>query len=305
MPVLYRQLAEGGELLGAIKSARRGLFDDRGRRAYFDQTLDLADWMLPVVFWQRPVTVRPRPPTSEEEAAIFEQRAVRETEPVPEYGFVGRDLDVQAIERRLLLSRDRNELLVRALAGAGKSTLLAHLGWWWQQTGLIDRVLAFSYEDRAWTVLHMLQTIANRLLDGEALARAISLSDDALLEKVADLLRGKRHLLVLDNAESISATPGSIPHSLPEKERDRLARFLARVRGGKTLVLIASRGPETWLAPHAFADNVYELPGLDPEARSVLIDPSWPRTTRRSPTTPSSASRLTNSSSYWAAFRWR
>ena len=270
MPALYQHLAEGADLLTAAHAARRRLFADRSRRAYFDQSLDLEDWMLPVVYRQRPVEVRLRPFSAAEEAAFYAKKAAVVDEPRPTYGFVGRDLDVQAIERRLLA--ENNELLLSGMTGAGKSTLLAHLAWWWQVTGLVGRVLWFSYEDRAWTVDQRLAAIAKELLDTVGQAAFSALADDAQLERAADLLRSERHLLVLDNAESITATPAAIPHSLPEPAQARLRRFLSRLRGGKTLVLIGSRGQEEWLAEDSFAANVHELYGLDPQASSVLVE---------------------------------
>jgi tetratricopeptide (TPR) repeat protein len=270
MPVIYKQLAEGTEILPAIHAGRRKLFDVRGRRAYFDREIDLEDWILPVVFSQRPVALQPQTATPEQIEEIYAEKSWHVDEPEPEYGFVGRDLDVQAIEQRLLTEGAHNELLVPGMAGAGKSTLLRHLAWWWQATGLVERVFDFSYEDRAWTVDQILQTIIGELLSGheEALARA--LPAEAQLERVAALLAADRHLLILDNAESITATPASIPHSLPEEQRTRLRRLLSRLRGGKTLVLVGSRGPERWLAPGSFGSNAYELGGLDPQAASLL-----------------------------------
>ena len=64
MPVVYQQLAEGEEILPAIHAGRRELFDNRGRDAYFGETLDLEDWVLPVAFSQRPVALQPQTPTA-------------------------------------------------------------------------------------------------------------------------------------------------------------------------------------------------------------------------------------------------
>ena len=64
MPVLYRQLVDGADVVDAAHTGRRQLFEERGRRAYFDQTLDLEDWVLPVVFRQHEVSTSLRPMTS-------------------------------------------------------------------------------------------------------------------------------------------------------------------------------------------------------------------------------------------------
>ena len=110
-----------------MRAARRDLHDHPARRAYFGQQLDLQDWMLPVMFAQQPLHVQLRPMDDAEQAQFFERAAAVGEEPATEYGFVGRDLDIQAIEHHLLASPDSNGLLVQGMAGAGKSTLLAHL----------------------------------------------------------------------------------------------------------------------------------------------------------------------------------
>ncbi|MEV0900813.1 tetratricopeptide repeat protein [Actinoplanes sp. NPDC049802] len=85
-------------------------------------------------------------------------------------------------------------------------------------------------------------------------------------------LRAARHLIVIDNAESIAASPAAIPHALPDLERDRLVRLLAGLRGGRTLLLVGSREDEAWLAGSTFAGSVYDLPGLDPQAAADLME---------------------------------
>ncbi|MBL7261244.1 tetratricopeptide repeat protein [Paractinoplanes lichenicola] len=266
MPVLYGKFAAGSRPIEAAHAARRALFEKRGRRGYFDQVIDLEDWVLPVVFSQRPFDLRLRARTPAEEAEFYEREAEVGPEPSPRYGFVGRDLDVQAIERRLLMAG--NELLVRGMAGAGKSTLLAHLGWWWHRTGLVERVFAFSYEDRAWTADQIVREIAKKLLTAVEQTVLDSFSESARLERIAGLLRARRFLLVLDNAESITASPAAIPHALDSPQRDRLVELLRRLRGGRSLVLIGSRQDEGWLV----AGNSYDLPGLDPQAASQLVE---------------------------------
>ncbi len=247
MPVLYEHLAAGTDPIAAVHAARRELYEHRGRRAYFDQELDLEDWMLPVVFGQRPLQVKLRAMTDAEQAEFFERSADVGDEPTTEYGFVGRDLDIQAIERRLLAGRDSNELLFRGMAGAGKSTLLTHLGWWWQRTGLVGQVFRFSYEDRAWTSHQIVRDIRARLFTPAEHTTADSRSEAAQLEQVAQRLRSQRHLLILDNAESITAAPASIPHALSAEEQAKLKALLYRLRGGRTLVLLGSRESEDWL----------------------------------------------------------
>jgi tetratricopeptide (TPR) repeat protein len=272
MPVLYDRLGRGADPVAALHAARQALHDEAGRQAYFDQQLDLQDWVLPVGFRQQPVQLRLRAMDDAEQAGFFQRQADVGEEPEPEYGFVGRDLDIQAVERRLLTGKDANELLIQGMAGAGKSTLLRHLAWWWQRTSLAGQVFAFSYEDRAWTASQVTREIRGKLLSPVEQARADLMSGPAQLEQIAQLLRATRHLLILDNAESITATPAAIPHALDPAEQAELKTLLSRLRGGQTLVLIGSREAEAWLASGSFGENIYPLPGLDPQAASTLTD---------------------------------
>ena len=98
------------------------------------------------------------------------------------------------------------------------------------------------------------------------------MSEAAQAEQVAGLLRASRHLLILDNTESITAAPAAIPHALNRDEQQKLKALLGKLRGGRTLVLLGSREAETWLGPAGAGVGTYPLPGLDPQAASVLVE---------------------------------
>ena len=85
-------------------------------------------------------------------------------------------------------------------------------------------------------------------------------------------LRGKNHLLILDNLESITGAHLAIQHTLPPEDQSTLRSFLTDLTKGHTLVLLGSRSGEGWLAKGTFDDNIYELPGLDPEAATTLAE---------------------------------
>jgi len=272
MQTLYQHLFAGEELAAAIRHARTELYNHKARRAYFEQQIDLEDWLLPVVYQNQPVQVQPREFTLSEREAWFEHKAEeqRYTPPEPHYGFVGRDLDILEIERRLLLKR--NLLLVRGMGGAGKTTLLRHLGAWWHTTGFVERVFYFGYDEKAWTLEQIMMEMAQQLYGPQYYTNFQPLSLAARQAMLAHELRSANHLLILDNLESITGAELAIQHTLPPDEQARLRSFLADLAKGRTLVLLGSRGGEEWLAQGTVEDNVYELPGLDPEAASTLAD---------------------------------
>jgi tetratricopeptide (TPR) repeat protein len=274
MKTLYEKLFAHAELPIAIRDGRAELYNHKERRAYFDQMIDLEDWLLPVAYQNAPVPLHPREFTLEERNAWFERKAeeAQYTPPTPTYGFVGRDLDILSIERRLLTKR--HLLLIRGMGGAGKTTLLKHLAAWWHTTGFVQRVFYFGYDDKAWTLQQIMTEIAQQLYGPKYHTDFQPLSPKAQQAMLTQDLRSNNHLLILDNLESITGAHLAIQHTLPRQEQDALRSFLADLARGnsKTRVLLGSRGGEDWLARGTFDNNVYDLGGLDDEAASTLAD---------------------------------
>lgn len=271
MTALYQHLFSREPLAIAIRAARAVLADHKAREATFKRKIDLEDWLLPVVYQNQEVQLAVRPFTAEEEQRYYEQEAKRYQEPETTYGFFGRDIDVLEIERSLLTRR--NILLLRGMGGAGKTTLLRHLGSWWQTTHLVEQVFYFGYDERAWSSQDLVRAMAEQMVGKERYRREYQpLSSEARQVKLTELFRAKRHLLILDNLESITGTHFAIRHTLQSKGQEALRRLLADMAGGKTLVLLGSRSDEAWLAKGTFREQMYELGGLDPEAASQLTE---------------------------------
>lgn len=272
METLYTQLFAKHDLATSIRFARQELHNHKERQAHFHQTIDLEDWLLPVVYQNQPQNLTVREFTPKEATAYYILQSQRDQErpPEPTYGFVGRDVDILQLEKRLLTQR--NIVLVRGMGGAGKTTLLQHLRTWWQTTGLVDQIFYFGYDEKAWNRQQILDAIARKLLTTVQYAAFQPMPLDAQQAMLAQRLRSERHLLLLDNLESITGTQLAIQNTLPQDERDALHRFLMALKDGKTLVLLGSRNGEAWLAKHTFDDNIHDLPGLDFEAASTLAE---------------------------------
>ena len=270
MGSLYQQLFGGSDLSSAIRRSRQELYNRKERRVYFNQTIQLEDWLLPVVYQNQEVRLGVRDLTPEEQGPYYQRQAEQYQVSQPNFGFVGRDLDILEIEKRVL-SR-RNLLLLRGMGGCGKTTLLHHLAAWWQTTRFVERVFYFGYDERAWTRQAIMDAMARKLLSPVEYLTFQPMGLDAQQAMLAERLRGERQLLILDNLESITGDSLAIPNTLSAEEQAALRSFLAALAGGRTLVLLGSRSGEESLAPGTFSDNIYELSGLDPEAASTLAD---------------------------------
>jgi hypothetical protein len=228
VPVFYERLADGHTPREAVQAARRELFHDPHRTVH-NRTVELQDWMLPVLFQQQEITVA-LAEMGEAERSEFRDAQMRGG---PEPDVFGRDIDVLAVERRMLDRGSPNELIVHGGPGVGKSAFLTLLAWWWQRTGLVARVFQFSFAGSGLTPREMVARIAADLP-----GTGDETTWNALLGGVAHRLRSERHLLVVDGLTGLDPA-----------DADTFRQVLEHLRKGRTLVLIGSRSDEARLGP--------------------------------------------------------
>ncbi|MEO1148536.1 MAG: tetratricopeptide repeat protein, partial [Cyanobacteria bacterium J06638_22] len=273
MQTLYSQLFAQKGIPDAIRLGRRELYNQKNRRVYFNQTVELEDWLLPVVYANREVDLRLRDFEPREKAEYLMQRRQQYRFAGATYGFVGRDLEILKIEKALLR---HNILLLRGMGGTGKTTLLNYLRDWWRTTNFVKEVFYFGYDESAHTLQQILRVIGKGLYpDPYEFAAFEAMPIEAQMEDLAEKLRAHPYGLMLDNLESVTGQALAIQNTLPEAEQTALREFLRRLQGGQTKVVLGSRSGEEWLADaftQAGKANVYQLQGLDPESRTVLAE---------------------------------
>jgi hypothetical protein len=197
-------------------------------------------------------------------------------------------VDILQIETRVLSTSEgkrRNLLLVQGMGGAGKTTLVHHLGWWWQSTGLVDEIFHVGDDEKAHTRDQIVDHIARRLWNqavppgmavSPAFAQFQALQPALRQTMLTTHLRAERHLVILDNLESVTGASLTLPNTLSAADQGLVRGLLADLLDGETLVLLGSRGREARLTegPHAplRVTDVYELLGLDDEAASTLAE---------------------------------
>jgi tetratricopeptide (TPR) repeat protein/type II secretory pathway predicted ATPase ExeA len=267
---LYGELFGSVGLDRALQKSRSELYARKERSVYFGQKVDLEDWLLPVVYRNRLVDLKLRRMYPEEETKYFTEKALRfqfGNHFSTEYGFVGRDLEILKVEKGLI--RDGNILMLYGMGGTGKTTLLRYLQDWWVQTGFVVGVSYFGYDQRAWNLSQILFGIAKDVMTEVELRSFQAMPQVAQVGKLAQVLKTRRWLVVLDNLESVTGQTLAIANTLTTAEQEEIRSFLMMVRGGLSRVLLGSRRRETWLAS-VYGGNEYELRGLDGQARSQL-----------------------------------
>jgi len=257
---LYRELLAGKDLARAVSRMRWELYNDKLRRGHYT-TLEMEDWILPIVYENQPQQLAIRNFTKEENENYYRRVSNYYREPNLQYGFLGREPDIITIQRLLT---QHNILLVYGIVGVGKTVLLQYLASWWQITRFVEEVFYFSFKEKFWTCQEILKEIGKKL--------QLDLPDDMTMLRsfIAQKLRPNCHLLILDDLESTSGTHLSTEKNYPQDEWTDLRQFLVELTRGKTLVLCSSRYKREWLVTGAFGDHVYKLPGLDTETASIL-----------------------------------
>ena len=158
---LYSSLLQSGTgFVQAISNARDALRQHRARRARFYRTIDVQDWIVPVVY----TAVNPQESIFDDHVPSKSARPVIRSTNESWTGFVGRDMDIFRIESQLLENKKNNIVLLRGAAGIGKTFFLRYLGDWWQRTGLIKSTIFLDFESNINTVEEICRRIAEIIL---------------------------------------------------------------------------------------------------------------------------------------------
>jgi tetratricopeptide (TPR) repeat protein len=263
VPAFYQRLLSSGNVAEAARAGRQAMLAHPERVCVLGE-YNLQDWLVPVLYQQLPQGEAVLP-NIQRSAPAFVFPGLSEIEsPLPEaaqylgdYGFIGRERAVQALERARL-QQPQAAFLIHGMAGIGKTTLAkGFLHWLYDTSGLAQDlpnggVFWFSFDE-----IRSAEYIVNAMVDPLFGTNARVAPLQQKLEVLTKSLREHPFLLVWDNFESASGIAGTeVTALLPEDDRQLLKDLLKRLRGGKTKVLITSRSPENWLTPQ----ECYRLP---------------------------------------------
>ncbi|HLN26349.1 MAG TPA: tetratricopeptide repeat protein [Gemmataceae bacterium] len=259
LPAFYRRLFEEGSVAQAVRAGRQAMLQERGR-VCVRGTFPLDDWLVPVLYQQEPLDFS------------FAKAAAQANEPAPSklppevlenrdpHGFVGRDGPLLELERAM--RRPPPAILIQGMGGVGKTTLArGYLQWLDATNGLGEGSFWFGFQEIR-SAEYVFNRMGERLIGGTFAAAPVEHKINALGKAFCE----NRFVIVWDNFEVAQGIPGThVTANLSPEDRELLARFLDKLRGGATKVIITSRSPEHWLG----SQRRFLLPlgGLEGEER--------------------------------------
>ena len=257
VPAFYQRLFESSNVSEATRAGRQAMLANDNRVCLLGE-YPFHDWLVPVLYQQLPAGEKVLPQMTVETKSLPQEIATKEgnipepAQDLGDYGFIGRERAVQALERACL-QQPQAAFLIHGMAGIGKTTLAkGFLHWLADTNGLGAGVFWFSFDE-----IRNAEFVINELVDAfyGTNARAASLGQK--LNRLVRVLYEQPFLLVWDNFESASGIAGTeITPLLTEDDRNILKKLIKQLRGGRSKILITSRSPEKWLT----SQECYRLP---------------------------------------------
>ncbi|MEO2005561.1 MAG: CHAT domain-containing protein, partial [Candidatus Poribacteria bacterium] len=258
----YASLARHATMSGAVGAGRRAMHANQQRDSVVGK-LKLSDWIVPALY-QQTKTVTPIPETVGEtsvEADDYEvvRERVERLCPAGDYGFIGRDYDIQRIER-VLYQKNRHVVTINGIGGTGKTELANGFARWYSETGgCPGGVFRAEFGDGT-DFARVMASVFGYGTDHSAR------TDEEQWTRLVGYLTENACLLVWDNFETVAGYStdaegaAQLVQPATSDEQAQFKRLVKDLRGGLTRVLITTRkSDERWLG--AAAQKV-EIKGL-------------------------------------------
>ena len=215
------------DMTTVIGYARAALRSDTVRLSGTDTAVDLADFIIPVLYCRDTTIVR-----NEIIHSTREGRDVRSSETRPVEGIdglvtpIGREQDVIELEWLLLRSAAHKVAALTGCVGVGKTSLAIFVGQWWTATGSVAKVHYWDLKR------YSLPTCLDVLTP--------SLSSDAQASP------RRPDLLILDHIDAVLHQSSVFQDLLSESDRSNLHEWIHSRSGEHLRILLVSRSQQDW-----------------------------------------------------------
>ena len=267
----YRELAAGARVGKAMLAGQQALHaDDFRLRIAGAGELRLQDWFVPVLYQEEHdlqlITKLPRRDVIEVEAAARKYRLGEVPEPPP-HTFIGRSRELLTLERMLSQASAPPYAVIRGRGGEGKTTLAAELARWLVLTQRYAQAAFVSLEQYS-DARGLLDALGRQLLPSYSVAEHADLK--TALQPVAQALRDRRTVIVLDNVESV------LPEIAATGDTGITGKTVMAASQSSVLPEIAATGNTGITGKTVMAANPFDEPN-DANTQESPRDPRVPR----------------------------
>ncbi|MBF0518951.1 MAG: tetratricopeptide repeat protein [Nitrospirae bacterium] len=250
MRKFYESLFSNTDIETAILNGRKEIYNNKTRYAEYGYTIELEDWILPIIYKTKEVNFNVRELTSVETKELLQRDILNKEYIRPKYGFCGRDLEILRIEKLLIKHKT---VLLRGTRGVGKTTLLKHFVWWWQITGFVNKAFYFTYNNN---LSEFLCNFAEKAFQGDIYNNFLKANIKEQKLIVIDYLNINKTILIFDNFLN-TKTNNNLT-----SDNGNLNDFISEITGD-VYFLYSTYNDEKWLQRLNFKDVIHNLKGFD------------------------------------------
>ncbi|KAJ4285993.1 hypothetical protein N0V88_008180 [Collariella sp. IMI 366227] len=240
-------LIHGASVQTATQVARAALVRNQSRRARYMHTIQLADYIVPVLYTTdlEEDIARRRTPT------FLGPLLEAAKKPLPNgwnsgqpetsiaQGLLGRDYNILSLETLLSVTK---LVFLHGQGGVGKTELLRYACEWWTASGWIDSAVYADFSERRQRYFSI-----NDVLD--FIGRQLGLeSGHQSEEEVSNRLSSGRSLVIFDSAEVFDTSVYLDQITCSKQLPPQLMAFIDKLTSNGTMVVVASRLGTTSIA---------------------------------------------------------
>ena len=253
LPSFYHGLFTSGNIADATRQGRQAMHTNP-QRTPINPEVKLQDWVIPVIYQQDRFDLSFVDTAHQNNNGFKENFSETSGAKGAEFttsDFIGRDGAILELERAM--RQESSGILIHGLGGIGKTTLVRIFLKWLNDTGGLNHDYFWFTFDTIMSAIAVINEMGRKLFGPQFGVDGIEKG----MNRLISYFQNHPYIIVWDNFESVCGIEGTeVKPLLSEEDQGLLHDFLVRLMGGKTKVIITSRGDESWLGE----ETCYPLP---------------------------------------------